>query len=126
MAKIDLSLSNLDSLFPAHFSKKQVAVGKTTFLKEASLLLHRFYSGKIMTVPKAGSYSSNWFNVWYTPASPASPPRSAAARRWPVPGVTDRAEPEEDRVPRRVLRALEPRQPRGRRLRLHACSATVT
>ena len=29
MSEIDLKLSNLDAMFPAHFSKKQVAVGKT-------------------------------------------------------------------------------------------------
>lgn len=96
MAKIDLSLSNLDSLFPAHFSKKQVAVGKTTFLKEASLLLHRFYSGKIMTVPKAGLYGFNWFNVWYTPGVSRVSTSIRGCKEWPVPGVTDRAKPEED------------------------------
>jgi len=96
MAKIDLSLSNLDSLFPAHFSKKQVAVGKTTFLKEASLLLHRFYSGKIMTVPKAGLYGFNWFNVWYTPGVSRVSTAIRGCKEWPVPGVTDRVKPEDD------------------------------
>ncbi|MDR1352219.1 MAG: NADP-dependent malic enzyme, partial [Treponema sp.] len=28
---------------------------------------HRFYGGKIQTVPKCGIYGFNWFNVWYTP-----------------------------------------------------------
>ncbi|HNX48706.1 MAG TPA: NADP-dependent malic enzyme [Thermoanaerobaculaceae bacterium] len=96
MSQIDLKLSNLDSMFPAHFSKKQVAVGKTAFLKEASLLLHRFYSGKIMTVPKAGLYGFNWFNVWYTPGVSRVSTAIRGCKEWPVPGVTDRAKPEDD------------------------------
>jgi malate dehydrogenase (oxaloacetate-decarboxylating) len=67
MKTIDLSLSNLDELFPAGFSQEQLAKAKTLFLKELSLAAHKFYGGKIMTVPKAGLYGFNWFNVWYTP-----------------------------------------------------------
>ncbi|HPC84501.1 MAG TPA: NADP-dependent malic enzyme [Thermoanaerobaculaceae bacterium] len=96
MGGIDLTLSNLETLFPAHFSKKQLAVGKTTFLKEAALLLHRFYAGKIMTVPKAGLYGFNWFNVWYTPGVSRVSTAIRGCREWPVPGVTDRVKPEED------------------------------
>jgi len=67
MSKIDLSLSNLNSLFPEDFSQEQIAKAKTVFLKELSLTTHKFYGGKIMTMPKAGVYGFNWFNVWYTP-----------------------------------------------------------
>jgi malate dehydrogenase (oxaloacetate-decarboxylating) len=41
MGKIDLSLSNLDELFPENFSQEQLAKAKTTFLKELSLSSHR-------------------------------------------------------------------------------------
>jgi malate dehydrogenase (oxaloacetate-decarboxylating) len=67
MAKLNLSLSNLDSLFPEDFSEEQKAKAKTTFLKELALSAHKFYSGKTVTLPKAGIYGFNWFNVWYTP-----------------------------------------------------------
>ncbi|OHD72408.1 MAG: malate dehydrogenase [Spirochaetes bacterium RBG_16_49_21] len=67
MKKPDLALSNLDSIFPDDFSEEQKAKGKTIFLKELALSAHKFYSGKTMTVPKAGVYGFNWFNVWYTP-----------------------------------------------------------
>ena len=65
--KIDRSLKNLNTLFPKEFSSEQLACAKTIFLKELSLRAHRFYKGKISTVPKAGIYGFNWFNVWYTP-----------------------------------------------------------
>jgi len=64
---MDISLDNLDSLFSEDFTPRQVAEAKTIFLKELSLAAHRFYGGKMMTVPKAGIYGFNWFNVWYTP-----------------------------------------------------------
>ncbi|MBN2161635.1 MAG: NADP-dependent malic enzyme [Pontiellaceae bacterium] len=68
MAKFeDLKLENLDQLFPEDFSKEQIAQGKTLFLKELSDSMHRFYGGKMQTVPKAGYYGFNWFNVWYSP-----------------------------------------------------------
>ncbi len=67
MKKMDLSLSNLDELFPSDFTEEQLARAKTVFLKELALLAHKFYGGKIMTMPKAGIYGFNWFNVWYTP-----------------------------------------------------------
>ena len=68
MAKIDnLNLDNLDELFPEEFSKEQVAEGKTLFLKELADSMHQFYGGKMQTIPKAGLYGLNWFNVWYTP-----------------------------------------------------------
>jgi malate dehydrogenase (oxaloacetate-decarboxylating) len=67
MGSVDFTLANLDDLFPKNFTPEQLAKGKTLFLKELSLRAHRFYGGKIMTVPKAGVYGFNWFNVWYTP-----------------------------------------------------------
>ncbi len=67
MKKMDLSLSNLDELFPSDFTEEQLAKAKTVFLKELAFLAHKFYGGKIMTMPKAGIYGFNWFNVWYTP-----------------------------------------------------------
>lgn len=67
MSKIDLSISNLDQLFPENFSQEQIAKAKTAFLKELAYLSHKFYNGKMATVPKAGMYGFNWFNVWYTP-----------------------------------------------------------
>lgn len=67
MSKVDLTLNNLDEVFPEDFTKEQIAKGKTAFLKKLSELSHRFYGGKIQTVPKAGVFGFNWFNVWYTP-----------------------------------------------------------
>jgi malate dehydrogenase (oxaloacetate-decarboxylating) len=64
---VDLSLRDLESLFPKNFTSEQLAKAKTIFLKELALLAHKYYAGKISTVPKAGIYGFNWFNVWYTP-----------------------------------------------------------
>jgi len=65
--KIDFELNNLRKVFPENFTEAQIAKGQTLFLKELAYVAHKFYSGKVMTVPKAGVYSFNWFNVWYTP-----------------------------------------------------------
>lgn len=67
MKTMDLTLADLNELFPADFTQEQLAKAKTLFLKELALNAHRFYGGKIMTMPKAGIYGFNWFNVWYTP-----------------------------------------------------------
>ena len=67
MKTIDVTLSNLNELFPSTFTQEQLAKAKTAFLKELSLQAHRFYGGKMVTIPKAGIYGFNWFNVWYTP-----------------------------------------------------------
>ncbi|MDR1279184.1 MAG: NADP-dependent malic enzyme [Treponema sp.] len=64
---IDPALKNLDSLFPPDFTEEQKAQAKTLFLKNLSLEAHRFYGGKMQTVPKCGLSGLNWFNVWYTP-----------------------------------------------------------
>jgi malate dehydrogenase (oxaloacetate-decarboxylating) len=65
--KIDPALKNLDSLFPGDFSEDQKAQAKTLFLKNLSAEAHRFYGGKMQTVPKCGLYGLSGFNVWYTP-----------------------------------------------------------
>lgn len=67
MPKIELSLANLNEVFPENFSQEQLAKAKTVFLKELAFLTHKFYGGKMITMPKAGIYGFNWFNVWYTP-----------------------------------------------------------
>jgi malate dehydrogenase (oxaloacetate-decarboxylating) len=64
---IDPGLQNLDFLFPKNFSEEQKAQAKTLFLRNLSLEAHRFYGGKMQTVPKCGVSGLNWFNVWYTP-----------------------------------------------------------
>lgn len=67
MSEIDFKLAQLEQYFPSNFTEEQVAKGKTEFLKHMAFYMHKFYGGKIMTVPKCGVYSFNWFNVWYTP-----------------------------------------------------------
>ena len=67
MAQIDFSLDNLDKLFPSFYTQEQISKAKTIFFKELSYEMHKFYGGKMITVPKAGLYGFNWFNVWYTP-----------------------------------------------------------
>ena len=63
----DLSLSDLGSYFPDDFTPEQRAKAQTIFLKELAATVHRFYRGKIVSMPKAGIYGFNWFNVYYTP-----------------------------------------------------------
>jgi len=65
--EINFNLQNLNNLLPADFNEDQKAQAKTLFLKNFSLEAHRFYNGKMQTVPKCGLYDFNWFNVWYTP-----------------------------------------------------------
>ncbi|MBN2811919.1 MAG: NADP-dependent malic enzyme, partial [Spirochaetales bacterium] len=65
--KLEPTLNNLSDVFPADFSEAEKAQAKTLFLKRLSLLAHRFYGGKMQTVPKCGLSGFNWFNVWYTP-----------------------------------------------------------
>jgi malate dehydrogenase (oxaloacetate-decarboxylating) len=65
--KVDPALKNLNGLFPADFTEEQKARAKTLFLKNLSLAAHRFYGGKMQTLPKCGLSGLNWFNVWYTP-----------------------------------------------------------
>jgi len=67
MTEFDLTLKDLTGIFPDDFTEEQVSRAKTVFLKELALRMHAFYRGKMITVPKAGVYGFNWFNVWYTP-----------------------------------------------------------
>ena len=67
MKQFDLTLKDLTGLFPDDFTEEQIAKAKTVFLKALAYRMHKFYRGKMMTVPKAGLYGFNWFNVWYTP-----------------------------------------------------------
>ena len=63
-----MDLSNVDECFPADFTEEQKAEAKTAFYKGvAEVVAHRFYGGKMQTVPKAGLFGFNWFNAWYTP-----------------------------------------------------------
>ncbi len=64
---LDMDLKNLDAAFPADFTEEEKARAKTLFLKTLSAEAHRFYGGKMQTVPKCGLYGLGWFNVWYTP-----------------------------------------------------------
>ncbi len=67
MSAIDLGLGDLDGLIPEEFPEDRRAAARTEFLRQLSLRMHRFYRGKMATIPKAGLYGPNWFNVWYTP-----------------------------------------------------------
>jgi malate dehydrogenase (oxaloacetate-decarboxylating) len=67
MGKIELGLDNLREAFPDDYTDEQVARAQTLLLKELAYDTHKFYTGKMITVPKCGYYGYNWFNVWYTP-----------------------------------------------------------
>ncbi len=67
MKKIQITLDNLNEVFPEDFTQEQIAKAKTLFLKKLALDSHKFYGGKIQTIPKAPVPGFNWFNVWYTP-----------------------------------------------------------
>lgn len=60
-------LENISQYFPADFTDEQKAKAQTMFYKALALKAHRFYNGKMQTIPKAPIYGHNWFNVWYTP-----------------------------------------------------------
>jgi malate dehydrogenase (oxaloacetate-decarboxylating) len=67
LKKIDLDLGNLDKAFPDNFTAVEIAKAQTLFLKKLAEKAHKFYGGKMQTVPKAPVPGFNWFNVWYTP-----------------------------------------------------------
>lgn len=67
MSPLDLNLERVDEALPDDLTPDQAARAKTLFFKRLSLAAHRFYGGKMQTVPKAGVFGFNWFNVWYTP-----------------------------------------------------------
>lgn len=65
---INLDLANIEEEIKKRgLDESQGARVKTTFLKNLSEKAHKFYGGKMQTVPKAGVFGFNWFNVWYTP-----------------------------------------------------------
>jgi malate dehydrogenase (oxaloacetate-decarboxylating) len=65
--RIDPDLKNLNDLFPPDFTEDQKAQAKTLFLKNLSLEAHRFYGGKMQTMPQCRLSGLNWLNVWFTP-----------------------------------------------------------
>ncbi len=67
MMELKIDLSNLKDCFPESFTPAQKAKAQTMFLKKLSVKMHELCRGKMMTVPKAGVWGYNWFNVWYTP-----------------------------------------------------------
>ena len=67
MTELHLTLDNLDEILSGQLTEEKTARAKTLFLKRLSEQAHRFYRGKMQTVPKAGVFGFNWFNVWYTP-----------------------------------------------------------
>jgi len=67
MEKINMNLDNLDAVLSEKLNEAQKAKAKTIFLKKLAELSHRYYKGKIVTMPKAPVPGFNWFNVWYTP-----------------------------------------------------------
>ncbi|MDR3048138.1 MAG: NADP-dependent malic enzyme [Bacteroidales bacterium] len=62
-----MTIQNYFDLFPAHFNNDQKAKAQTLIYKLLALEAHRFYGGKMQTIPKAPIYGLDWFNVWYTP-----------------------------------------------------------
>ncbi|MBP7309870.1 MAG: NADP-dependent malic enzyme [Candidatus Cloacimonetes bacterium] len=67
MKELRTDLANLAEVFAAFFPAAEVAAAQTYFLKTLSLAAHKFYKGKMQSLPKAGIWGFNWFNVWYTP-----------------------------------------------------------
>ncbi|HOQ77825.1 MAG TPA: NADP-dependent malic enzyme [Candidatus Cloacimonas sp.] len=67
MNELNANLSNLAEVFSELFAPENQSAAQTYFLKELSLKMHSFYQGKMQTLPKAGIWGFNWFNVWYTP-----------------------------------------------------------
>ncbi len=65
---INLDLANIDKeIKKRRLDDGKAARVKTVFLKNLAAKAHIFYGGKMQTVPKAGVFGFNWFNVWYTP-----------------------------------------------------------
>jgi len=59
MSGIDLRLRDLEALFPSDFSAEQIARAKTIMLKELALSCHKFYGGKMATMPKKPASSAS-------------------------------------------------------------------
>ena len=60
-------MKNIDKLLPPEFTNDQKARAKTEFMRNLALKAHKFYGGKMQTVPKCGIYGLDWLNIWYTP-----------------------------------------------------------
>jgi len=84
MTQLRQDLSNMKEFFAAKLPAAQVAGAQTAFLKKLSELTHSHFRGKMQTVPKAGIWGFNWFNVWYTPgvSSVSTAIRDLPARSW--------------------------------------------
>jgi len=67
MSNLKLTLENLEAMLPAELTQEQRAQVKTIFYKELALIAHKYYGGKMQTLPKAPVLGFNWFNTWYTP-----------------------------------------------------------
>ncbi|MDD4224170.1 MAG: NADP-dependent malic enzyme [Candidatus Cloacimonetes bacterium] len=67
MEELRTDLANLQEYFAATYPPARRSAAQTAFLKKLSELAHAFYQGKMQTLPKAGVWDFNWFNVWYTP-----------------------------------------------------------
>jgi len=67
MKKLNLALDNLSEAFPEGFTEAQKAKAQTLFLKRFSVDAHRFYGGKMQTLPKCGVFGWQWFGAWYSP-----------------------------------------------------------
>jgi malate dehydrogenase (oxaloacetate-decarboxylating) len=67
MEELRSDLANLREFFSQRFPDETRAEAQTVFLKKLAELTHRHYQGKMQTLPKAGIWGFNWFNVWYTP-----------------------------------------------------------
>ncbi|MDY0151930.1 MAG: NADP-dependent malic enzyme [Candidatus Cloacimonas sp.] len=67
MKELSPDLANLADVFAETFAPSDVAAAQTYFLKQLSVSSHSYYQGKMQTLPKAGVWGFNWFNVWYTP-----------------------------------------------------------
>lgn len=65
--ELNLTLDNLEQMLPEDFTPEQKAKAKTLFYKELAINSHKFYNGKMQTLPKAPVLGFNWFNAWYTP-----------------------------------------------------------
>lgn len=67
MEELRSDLANLQAYFSANYAPDLRSAAQTAFLKKLSELTHAHYRGKMQTLPKAGIWDFNWFNVWYTP-----------------------------------------------------------
>lgn len=67
MTELLQDLSNMREFFASRLPAEEIAPAQTAFLKKLSELTHSYYRGKMQTLPKAGIWGFNWFNVWYTP-----------------------------------------------------------